>query len=412
MFADTGHGLDPEEVPFSIASAWPVATLYRVARYQTQNKLKASSIHSFLMGDFMTSKKTSRLLAFLLTGLLANAAFAGGSTGMTLDSKNAIAQNAITPAERGQLTRQFVRKWGLYVQQVHDIDVRTWSERMVPQFVTVDSDNFRNALKRNTFEGALDTLNGTGHRMSDERVITKLANEQIAKAGGNTKSLGALSNDLVYTPIAPCRIIDTRSTAAGAIAANSTRSFVAINASNFTSQGGSATNCGTLGLNATAVAVNVTAVTPTNAGYATAFPFGTPQPVAASVNYAAGAIVNNALIVQIPNPLSSFDFTIYTFAQSHYVVDIVGYFAPPLATELACLDVPGTATPLPTGFTTVSAAGCPTGYTSVSLNCDTSNFNSILAGQRESAGTCFFNNTTASTYSGTAIRKCCRVPGR
>lgn len=177
-------------------------------------------------------------------------------------------------------------------------------------------------------------------------------------------TLGALSNDLVFTPVAPCRIIDTRSTAAGTIPANSTRSFVAINSSSFTGQGGSSTNCGTLGLSATAVAVNVTAVTPAAAGFATIYPYGTAQPLASSINYAAGAVVNNALTIQIPNPLSSFDFTIYSAAQSHYVADIVGYYAPPVATALQCQETANTIVsdiPANGGTANAVAPACPAG---------------------------------------------------
>ncbi len=338
-----------------------------------------------------------------------------GTVGVQQTRATASAANT-SPKERGQLTRQFVTKWGAYVQRIYGVPVGTWANRMVPNFVNADASNFRNALKRDTFEGAMAELNGTGHRMSDDQMITKLAAlEPGANAGKPQnigKTLGALSNDLVFTPLAPCRILDTRSTAAGAIAGNTTRSFVAINASNFTGQGGSATNCGTLGLAATAVAINLTAVTPSGAGYATAYPFGTAQPVAASVNYTAGAIVNNALIVQIPNPLSSFDFTVYTFAQSHYVADIVGYFAPPVVTALQCVDTANTSvTGIVAGGTANAVApACPTGYTQTATNCESSSW--LVPFVFFHAGTCSARNNDTSAQDIRASRTCCRVPGR
>ena len=311
-----------------------------------------------------------------------------------------------SPAERGALTRQFVTKWGAYVQRVYGVPVRTWSARMAPTFAKVDGDNFRRALARDTFEGAMAELSGEGASLPDTQVIAKLA----AADGG--KTLGALGNDLVYTPIAPCRVVDTRSTVAGAIAANSTRSFVGINANSFTSQGGSATNCGTFGLAATAIALNVTAVTPSGAGYATVFPFGTTQPVAASVNYTAGAVVNNAIIAQIPNPLSSFDFTVYSFAQSHYVIDIVGYFAPPVATALQCVNTANTVTTnIPAGGTAnTTAPACPAGYTQTATNCETSSW--LMPIVFINSGTCSARNGDSSAQELRASRTCCRVPGR
>ncbi|MCX7032365.1 MAG: hypothetical protein NT046_00095 [Arenimonas sp.] len=349
------------------------------------------------------------LASAVLLGLCVNATAANpGAQGSQAVSPRAADSAPLTPRQRGDLTRQLVLKWGNYVQRVHGVPVSTWAQRMVPSLVKADSSNFRAALQRDTFEGAMATLGGTGHKVTDEAVITRLAFGD----GDGTQTLGALSNDLVFTPVAPCRILDTRSTAAGAIANNSTRSFVAINASNFTSQGGSATNCGTLGLNATAVAINLTAVTPSGAGYATAFPFGTAQPVAASVNYTAGAIVNNALIVQIPNPLSSFDFTVYTFAQSHYVADIVGYFAPPVATALQCQDTANTVVAgiVSGGTANAVAPACASGYTQTATNCETSSW--LMPIVFSHAGTCSARNNDSTAQDLRASRTCCRVPGR
>jgi len=320
----------------------------------------------------------------------------------------------LSPAERGRLTQQFVTKWGAYVQRIYKVPVGTWAKRMVPNFVAADTTNFRNALKRETFEGAMAELNGSGHRLSDNQTIDRLA--KLAPGTGSADAVAAkfgdLNKDVVYTPVAPCRIIDTRSSAAGAIAANTTRSFVAINSSSFAGQGGSATNCGTLGLSATAVAINLTAVTPSGAGYATAYPFGTAQPVAASVNYVAGAIVNNALIVQIPNPLSSFDFTLYTFAQSHYVADIVGYFAPPEATALQCVETANTNLAIGAGGGTgnADAPACPTGYTQTATNCETTSW--LMPIVYFQSGTCSARNGDTSSQTLRASRTCCRVPGR
>lgn len=290
--------------------------------------------------------------------------------------------------------------------------MRTWALRMAPVFGRADSNNIRDALKRTTFESATATLEGRGHRLSDSRAAARLskvpATTFAMRGQAISAKFGDLNQGLVYTPVQPCRI---RSTAAGAIAANSTRNFLAINASTFISQGGSNTDCGTLGLNATAAAVNLTAVTPTNAEYATAYPFGTTQPLASSVNYAAGAIVNNALIVQIPNPLASFDFTVYSFAQSHYVADIVGYFAPPLATELQCENTADTVTVVAAGTTGSSVApACAAGYTQTATNCESSISQMPLLSF--SGGTCSAQNNSASAASLRSSRTCCRVPGR
>jgi hypothetical protein len=349
------------------------------------------------------------LASAVLLGLCADATAATpGAQRTQAVSQRALDSAPLTPSQRGDLTRQLVLKWGSYVQRVHGVPMRTWAERMVPSLVKADSSNFRAALQRDTFEGAMAELTGTGHKVTDDDVISLLA------AGGKdgTQTLGALANDLVFTPVAPCRILDTRNVAAGAIAANSSRSFVGFGVSSFASQGGSATNCGVNPLAATAVAINLTAVLPATAGYATAYQFGAPQPVASSINYTAGAIVNNALIVQTPNPVSSFDFTVYTFAQSHYVADIVGYFAPPVATALQCVETAKTivAGIVGGGTANATAPACAAGYTQTATNCETNSW--LMPIVYSNSGTCSARNNDSAPQDLRASRTCCRVPGR
>lgn len=361
------------------------------------------------------TRYSSGMLALALVAFAASASAQspGGKAPGERQGRAVASAATVSPAERGQLTRQFVNKWGNYVQRVYQVPVGTWSKRMVSNFVVADASNFRNALKRDTFEGAMAELTGTGHRLNDEAVITKLAslNAGSSKSQSTVKTLGALGNDLVYTPVAPCRILDTRNVAAGPIANNSTRNFVAFGVSSFASQGGSATNCGVNPLAATAVAINLTAVTPTAQGYATAYPFGSAQPVAASINYTAGAIVNNALIVQTPNPIASFDFTLYTFASSHYVADIVGYFAPPVATALQCVETTKTVVNIvANGTANAVAPACAAGYTQTATNCEASDW--LVPFVFINAGTCSARNNSAGAQDIRASRTCCRVPGR
>ena len=317
-----------------------------------------------------------------------------------------------TSEDRSALLDEFVKKWGPYVQETYGADVGVWRERMTLRYANGDETNLRDALLRDTFEGAMASLNGRGQRASDAEITGAKASAAVGlNASSLSELLGSLSNDLVYTPLQPCRIIDTRLTGAGAIAANSTRNFVAINASNFSSQGGSATNCGTLSLSATAVAINLTAVTPTTGGYATVYPFGTGQPLAASVNFTAGAVVNNSVIAQIPNPLSSFDFTIYSFAQSHYVADIVGYFAPNVATPLQCVETANTDLTIAAGGTgNAVAPACASGYTQTSTNCESSTWQMPFVYFQ--SGTCSAQNNSGGSATLRASRTCCRVPGR
>ena len=76
---------------------------------------------------------------------------------------------------------------------------------------------------------------------------------------------------------------------------------------------------------ASAVALNVTAVEPTGWGYFTVWPCGSPMPLDAShVNFVdAGAVEPNSVLAPID---STGDVCIWTYADSHVLVDINGWF--------------------------------------------------------------------------------------
>ena len=358
--------------------------------------------------------------ASVLLGILAaSASTPPASAGSGRIVANPAQSGPLTPAQRGQMARAYVLKWGVHVQQVYGVPVRVWAERMVSTFVHADPDNFRNALKRTTFEGASAELSGMGAKVPDQRVRDSTARARLVPtalpSGDIGKALGSAAADLVYTPVTPCRILDTR-VAGGTIAGGATRDFNALVGSggNFSSQGGSATDCGMVAAGQAAVVINLTAVTPSIAGYATAYPFGAAQPLAASVNYTAGDIVNNSVVVKLPSPLTTKDFTVFTFGTSHYVADVVGYFAPPVATALQCTTVDGALRTMAAGeYALLSTVNCPSGYTAVSTSI-TASQDVVMADSYISASSVQIFAKNVSTLSQQAIPKatCCRVPGR
>lgn len=332
------------------------------------------------------------------------------------------------PQARAAMTRNLVRKWGGYVQRIYGVEPRVWAQRMVPTFVGADPQNFRAALARDTFEGAMAALSGRGEQLQDADVVDRLARMPAGGAGSakamaevGAKALGSTTGDLVYTPVVPCRILDTR-VVGGPITAGGTRSFLALAANpavDFTSQGGSNTNCNVASVGASAVAINVTAVTPSGGGYATVYPYGASQPLAASLNYRIGTVVNNTVIVGVPNPLTIRDFTIFTFAQADYVADIVGYFSPPQATQFDCVNTSlGTFTIPANSVNFYNNPACPTGYTATTPYCWTgaSGVYSQGSGYNNNSPTnptfCSWQNTTGSNQTVFGGNICCRVPGR
>jgi outer membrane protein assembly factor BamB len=156
------------------------------------------------------------------------------------------------------------------------------------------------------------------------------AQERAAAVRKGPLNLGDSQADLLYTPITPCRIIDTR-LAGGPIAGGTTRDF-RVTGTDLSTQGGSATGCGIPAGAATAAVINFVAVNPAGPGDLRITPFGTPMPTASILNYAAvpGLNIANGPTVAICDPAvaaCASDFTIQAdSAATQVVADVQGYF--------------------------------------------------------------------------------------
>ena len=128
---------------------------------------------------------------------------------------------------------------------------------------------------------------------------------------------------LQYYPLAhPVRLLDTR---AGAAACFTPASPLAANASRTQAAVGT---CDGLSIPATAKAIvgNATVVAPPASGHITLYPSDAALPTASNLNYVAGRIVPNAFTVGLS---AAGAFNIYTPTQTHFIVDVAGYYAPP-----------------------------------------------------------------------------------
>lgn len=252
---------------------------------------------------------------------------------------------------------------------------------------------------------------------SYESVMHVLATGSSLDAPGldGPQTLGSFSSDLVYTPIAPCRIVDTRS-AVGAFAAGTTRAYDA-DGTTLTAQGGSSTGCGIPFGVATAAAMNVTIAGADGFGWATVWGLGA-MPNASLVNYTAGWTIANSTIAPIA-PGSGADFQVnLAGAGGHVIIDVMGYYSAPVATALSCTIVQSAVTAVPVNAWTNVDASCPAGMTATGggtlpqegtlgwPGVWTTSI-PIVGGWRTWA-----NNQTGGARNLQTFANCCRVPGR
>ena len=238
--------------------------------------------------------------------------------------------------------------------------------------------------------------------------------------------IGSLSSDLVFTPVTPCRILDTRLIGGGAgtpITAGGTGAYYTGGISSFASAGGSATDCGlqAAGLNIAAVAVNFVVVSPSAAGYITVFPYNGVQPTASTVNYTAGAVVANSAIIKV-SQVSITAMSIYSLATTHVVADVTGYYSKPVSVgSLECNLVVATHS-LAINFASYqfSTASCPATHPVVvspyCYNNDNANVystGSAAIGAFNTGGPwCGWRNVSGAIASVQQGQTCCRIPGR
>ena len=131
-----------------------------------------------------------------------------------------------------------------------------------------------------------------------------------------------------FTPITPCRIVDTR-VAGGIIVHSSTRTFQVTGTTGFTGQGGAAAGCG-IPSYATSAAVSLTAVRGTNSNFLTVFPTGAPKPLSTVLTFTKNVTISAGTDVTLGTG-GRINTYIGGNANTNLVIDVNGYYAAPIA---------------------------------------------------------------------------------
>lgn len=235
------------------------------------------------------------------------------------------------------------------------------------------------------------------------------------KAGANL--LGDETGDLVFTPIAPCRMVDTRGSGArtGLLLANTNRTFDLEDDGFSSGQGGDVTCVGIPIDSPTAWAVNVTVVGPYSAlGAMKAWGAGDTEPSASIINYGpnvSGGIANGLTLTGCS--LCVDDITVRAIGTAtHVIIDVVGYYDNPAVSNAAVTRLAGTqVTGIGTTETVVDSATCPAGTTLISGELDDTGSLGILADFFAFGGVWRAQvRTSSGTMSATAYARCQDTP--
>ena len=165
----------------------------------------------------------------------------------------------------------------------------------------------------------------------------------IAASSLSAPVLSAGNSDLVYVPVEPCRIVNTKddSSVLGPLTHNTNQAFLAwsANAAELVTQGGGDCPQPRVGMKPMAMAANITAVAKPfkSKGNLTAYPNGSTVPTTSLVNFQANNIANSSIISLEPDNLKHFNIAAQIFGTSpsnegslevYTIVDVIGYFYP------------------------------------------------------------------------------------
>ena len=144
-------------------------------------------------------------------------------------------------------------------------------------------------------------------------------------------SAGPNDEDLVFTPVKPCRIFDSRKTcpSCGVFNPGDSREFYVYGTTDIANQGGNAAGCSSPQGEPAAVHLNVTAVPQSGIGWFVVFPANVAAPLASLVNY-DGAVQNiaNAATIKCYFQAGAKEIEVRNGGNglSHLVIDVMGYY--------------------------------------------------------------------------------------
>jgi hypothetical protein len=303
-----------------------------------------------------------------------------------------------------------------------------WGDYQIP----VDAENntpygpfdLRRALKRATPEQLLDARNAKTFDDVVAALPRTTASGVVPRALASGERiplvLGDLVDDLVYTPLTPCRIMDTRfQTVPARIGPDGTGVQRFVVGTNYASQGGFAGSCGIPATGPAAYAMNIATTNQSGTGSLRIIPTGAGNPNVAIMNYSPIQNISNAAVVAAATGAGPNIFIFSASAATDVIIDVMGYFTSPAATPLDRTTVEGVATACLTATTCSAIATCPAGYVATGGGYRWDNFAPLSAGREvastEASGlTSWFiqaQNNTGGTQGLHSFVSCARVPG-
>ncbi len=242
---------------------------------------------------------------------------------------------------------------------------------------------------------------------------------KVAAGFGVDQVFGDNDNQLVFTPIAPCRVVDTRNAGArtGLIPANGTRTFDLTTDSVIDGQGGTAGCPGLPSFSHLGWSVNITVTNGYVAsGGLKAWGFSAAEPNASVINFGPavfGGIANGLTLTGCFGCVD--DITIRSFGDAtHVIIDVMGYYQEATAATSTVSRFAGTPVAIASGSQAFATGGaCPAGTSMISGENDYSGTDVAIGESRQATATTwtmFQINRDAVSRTTTVYSRCIDTP--
>ena len=318
----------------------------------------------------------------------------------------------LSPSKRAAITHELIAKWQPAAAKRPGGDGPRWAQILAGAVATANAANVLRATTARSVDELHAVLAGANFEAQSQTQNGAIGNGTVSP-----QVLGSFLNDLVYTPLpnGRCRIADSRVINSPLVG---TRNLKLEGMVNFASQGGNGTYANGTGSVAcgipyypAAYAFSISLISPAASGYFKIFRHGTPYQTGNSISMNAGVTYAGGDLIVRSCQACNAEYSIHSPSSVHYIIDVIGYYMPPVATGLSCMDTTGAElTVAPNALFSLSADACPATFTATSTSCNSLTDDVIYYVQ--GLGQCRGRNRSGGNAYVTARQRCCQVPGR
>lgn len=263
----------------------------------------------------------------------------------------------------------------------------------------------------------MDTLQqaATMTNLRDVEKFLVLARRQDAALSATSERRKAALGDainLVFTPITPCRIADSRGSSAGILVAGTPRNYLNYSVSG---QGGDpGCNTGSPGINngtTGALALTFTVTQTSGGGFLQVAPLSGSFTTSVVNWTTANDTVANSTVLRTTGGGGDFKVLSAGGANAHVIIDLLGFYLPSEPAALTCVNQNGPSMAVAANVRDYPLTGgtCAAGTTVVSSFFVTGSVDLVLADSPPP--NCRVTNLGATATTATCIAKCCSIPG-